>query len=56
MKLCYNTIFTRPKQSQRSKPLLKDGSRFLGLFWKEKSVLYPKKYSICSDTLKVYSY
>ena len=35
MKFCYNTSLTPPKQSQRSRSILKDGSRFLGLFWKE---------------------
>ena len=33
---CYNTSFTLPKQSQRSRSILLDGSRFWGLFWKEK--------------------
>ena len=36
MKFCYNTNFTLPKQSQRSRSILQDGSRSLGLFWKEK--------------------
>ena len=36
MKFCYNTNFALPKQSQRSRPVLQDGSRSLGLFWKEK--------------------
>ena len=46
MKFCNNTNFTIPKQSQRSRSVLQDGSRSLGLFWKEKnSVLQPKKYS-----------
>ena len=36
MKFYYNTSFTLPKQSQRSRSILKDGSRFLELFWKDK--------------------
>ena len=36
MKFCYNTNFTFPKQSQRSRSILQDGSRSFGLFWKEK--------------------
>ena len=36
MKLCCNMSFTLPKQSQRSRPVTIDGSRFLGLFRKEK--------------------
>ena len=35
MKFCINTNFTLPKQSQRSRSVLKDRSRSLGLFWKE---------------------
>ena len=44
MKFCCNMSFTLPKQSQKSRSILKDGSRFLGLFWKEKTVLSLKKY------------
>ena len=45
MKFCYNTNLTLPKQSQRSRSILQDGSTSLGLFWKEKdSVLQSKKY------------
>ena len=40
MKFCYNTSFTLPKQSQRSRSVLEDGSRSLGLFWKEKNPSY----------------
>ena len=36
MKFRYNTNFDLPKQSQRSRSVLQDGSRSLGLFWKEK--------------------
>ena len=36
MKSCYNTNFTLPKQSQRSRSVLQDRSRSLGLFGKEK--------------------
>ena len=40
MKFCYNTNFTLPKQSQRSRSVLQDRSRSLGLFWKEKTLSY----------------
>ena len=39
MQFCCNTGFTLPKQSQRSRSVLEDGSRFLGLFWKEKNTV-----------------
>ena len=38
MKFCNNTNFTLPIQSQRSRSVLEDGSRSLGLFWKEKNL------------------
>ena len=37
IKFCYYMSFTRPKKSQRSRPLLLGGSGFLGLFWKVKN-------------------
>ena len=37
-KFCYNTNFTLPKQSQRSRSILQDGSTSLGLFLKEKKL------------------
>ena len=37
MEFSNNTNFTLPKQSQRSRSVLQDGSRSLGLFWKENS-------------------
>ena len=37
MKFWYNTNFTLPKQSRRSRSVLQDGSRSLGLLWKEKN-------------------
>ena len=40
MKFCYKTNFTLPRQSQRSRSILQDGSRSLGLFWKEKTLSY----------------
>ena len=40
MKLSYNTNLTLPKQSKRSRSILKDGSRSLGLFKKEKTLSY----------------
>ena len=36
MKFCYNTSFTLPKQSQRSRSVLWDRSSFVRLFWKKK--------------------
>ena len=38
MKFYYNTSFTLPKKSQGSRSVLQDGSRSLGLFWKEKKL------------------
>ena len=35
---CYDTSFTLPKQSQRSRWILLDGSRFWGMIWKEKKL------------------
>ena len=43
MKFCNNTNFTLPKQSQRSRSVLLDGSRSLGLFWKEKTLSYSRR-------------
>ena len=40
MKFCNNNNFTLPKQSQRSRSVLQDGSRSLGFFWKEKTLSY----------------
>ena len=42
-KSCYNTRFTLPKQSQRSRSILEDGSTFLGLFWKDKTLSYNRR-------------
>ena len=46
MQFCCNTSFTLPKQSQRSRSVLKDGSRFLGLFWKKKTLSYKGRYMV----------
>ena len=43
MKFYYNSNFTLPKQSQRSRSILQDGSRSLGLFWKEKTLFYNRR-------------
>ena len=43
MKFCYDTNFTLPRQSQRSRSVLQDGSRSLGLFWKEKTLSYNQR-------------
>ena len=36
MKFSYNTKLSLPKQSKRSRSVLQDGSRSLGMFWKKK--------------------
>ena len=46
MQCCYNTKFTLPKQSQRSRSVLQDGSRSLGLFWKEKTPSYNRRNTV----------
>ena len=46
MKFCYNTNFTLPKQSQRSRSILQDGSRSLRLFWKEKTLSYNRRNTV----------
>ena len=47
MTFCNNTNFTLPKQSQRSRSILQDGSRSLGLFWKEKTQSYNQRNTVC---------
>ena len=46
MKFCYNTNFTLPKQSQRSRSVSQDGSRSFGLFWKEKTPSYNRRNTV----------
>ena len=46
MEFCNNTNFTLPKQSQRSISILQDGSRSLGLSWKEKSLSYNRRNTV----------
>ena len=46
MKFCNNTNFTLPKQSQRFRSVLEDGSRSLGLFWKENSPSYNRRNTV----------
>ena len=46
MKFCYNTNFILPKQSQRSRFVFQDGSRSLGLFWKEKNPSYNRRNTV----------
>ena len=46
MKFCYNTNFTLPKQSQRSRSVLQDGSTSSGLFWKEKTPSYNRRNTV----------
>ena len=52
MKFCYNTNFTLPKQSQRSRSILQDGSRSLGLFWKEKTLSYNQRKTVIGTSLE----
>ena len=42
--LNYKTGFSLPTQSQKSRSILEDGSRFLGLFWKGKTAIIAKFY------------
>ena len=46
MKFCHNTNFTLPKQSQRSRSVFQDGSRSLGLFWKENNLSYNRRNTV----------
>ena len=51
MKFCYNTNFSLPKQSQRSRSILQDGSRSLVLFWKEKTPSYNQRNTVSCDSI-----
>ena len=44
----YNTSFTLPKQSPKSRSVLQDRSRFLGLFWKGKNLFYNQRNTVLS--------
>ena len=46
MKFCYNTNFTLPEQSQRSRCILEEGSISLGLLWKEKTLSYNQRNTV----------
>ena len=46
MKFCHNTNFTLPKQSQRSRSVFQDGSRSLGLFWKDNNPSYNRRNTV----------
>ena len=46
MKFCYITNFPLPKQSQRSRSVLQDGSRSLVLFWKENTPTYNRRNTV----------
>ena len=46
MKFWYDTNFTLPKQSQRSRSILQDGSRSFRLFWKEKTLSYNRRNTV----------
>ena len=49
MKFWCNTNFTLPKQSQRSRSIFQDGSRFLGLLWKENIPSYNRRNMVCMN-------
>ena len=51
MKFCYNTNFTLPKQSQRSRSIFQDGSRSLGLFWKETNPSYNRRNTVIINVM-----
>ena len=51
MKFCYNTKFSLPKHSQRSRSILQDGSTSLGLFWNEKTPSYNRRNTVHSNGL-----
>ena len=44
--------FTLPKQSQRSRSILQDGSRFFQLLWKENTLSYNSSYGKVKTTAK----
>ena len=46
MKFCYNTNSTLPKQCQRSRSVLQDGSKTFELFWKEKTLSYNRRNTV----------
>ena len=46
MKFSYNTNLTLPKQSKRSRSILQDRSRSLGLFWKKETLSYNQRNTI----------
>ena len=46
MEVCYNINSTLPKQCQRSRSVLQDGSRTFGLFWKEKTPSYSRRNTV----------
>ena len=46
MKFCYNINSTLPKQCQRSRSILQDGSSTFGLFWKEKTLSYNRRNTV----------
>ena len=48
MKFWYNINFTLPKQSERSRSVFQDGSRSLGLFWKESNLSYNQRNTVCN--------
>ena len=52
MKFAIKPIFNLPKQSQRSRSVLQDGSRSLGLFWKEKTPSYIRRNTVGSILFK----
>ena len=54
-KFCYEMGFSLLNQSQKSRSVLQDGSKFLELFWKEKFPnLITEKYGTSEDRLSSY--
>ena len=51
MKFCYNTNSTLPKQCQKSRSILHDGSRTFGLFWKEKPLSYNRRNTVLTSII-----
>ena len=56
MKFCYNINSTLPKQCQRSRSVLQDGSRTFGLFWKEKTPSYDRRNTVPSANEQMHAY
>ena len=53
MKFCCETNSTLPKQCQRSRSILQNGSRTFGLFWKEKTLSYNRRNTVYLSVLEI---